>query len=120
MKVISHKIGTVIDVRKNAFSRKYGFSSNLKGFLSKFGIGYVHFPELGIPSGRRKNLESFSDYQALFKEYESDLESKLKLKIKEIFNTPSDLFILGAYPDRTFWPNIPDSQEMMLTILVQP
>jgi uncharacterized protein (DUF488 family) len=24
MKVISHKIGTVIDVRKNAFSRKYG------------------------------------------------------------------------------------------------
>jgi uncharacterized protein (DUF488 family) len=85
MKLISHKIGTVVDVRKNAFSRKYGFSSNLEGFLSKLGIGYVHFPELGIPSGKRKNLESFASYQALFREYESGLESKLK-KIREIFN----------------------------------
>ncbi len=41
---------------------------------------------MGIPSGKRKNLESFDSYQALFREYESSLESKLKSKIIEIFN----------------------------------
>lgn len=86
MKLISHKIATIVDVRKNAFSRKYGFSGNLKGILRKFGIEYVHFPELGIPSNLRRNLDSFTDYENLFCEYEKTLESELNVKIiKKIY-----------------------------------
>ena len=83
MKMILNKISLVIDVRKNAFSRKYGFSSNLEGFLKKFHIEYNHYPELGIPSHLRKNLRNSADYRNLFREYEKTLESELILKIIE-------------------------------------
>lgn len=86
MKLILNKIATVVDVRKNAFSRKYGFSKNLKGILGKFGIEYIHFPALGIPSDLRRNLDSFTDYENLFCEYEKTLESELNVKIiKKIY-----------------------------------
>lgn len=87
VKMISHRISVVVDVRRNASSRKYGFSGNLKRFLDKFRIEYVHFPELGIDSGSRKNLDSLDDYQNLFSEYERTLESLPNLEIiKRIFN----------------------------------
>lgn len=60
------------DVRRNPLSRKYGFS---KGTLSKacegVGLRYEHLPELGIASERRRNLETQSDFDRLFQEYES-------------------------------------------------
>lgn len=60
------------DVRRNAISRKYGFS---KGTLAKgcegIGIRYEHLPELGIASDQRQSLETQEDYDALFTEYES-------------------------------------------------
>lgn len=59
------------DVRRNAISRKYGFS---KGTLSRgcdgVGIRYEHLPELGIASDERRSLETQADYDALFAEYE--------------------------------------------------
>src|SRR5262249_40798848 len=36
------------------------------------GIAYVHVPELGIATERRRGLETQSDYDALFAEYERD------------------------------------------------
>ena len=61
------------DVRRNAFSRKYGFS---KGTLSKacegVGIRYEHLPELGIASEERRELKSQADYDALFAVYEQE------------------------------------------------
>lgn len=58
------------DVRRNPLSRKYGFS---KGTLTKgcegVGIRYEHFPELGIASEERRELETQADYDALFATY---------------------------------------------------
>jgi uncharacterized protein (DUF488 family) len=62
------------DVRKNAFSHKYGFS---KGTLKKgcdgIGIRYEHLPELGIASDSRRGLESRADYESLFARYEREM-----------------------------------------------
>ena len=58
------------DVRRNALSRKYGFS---KGTLSRgcdgVGIRYEHLPQLGIASEQRQALSTQADYDALFAEY---------------------------------------------------
>lgn len=62
------------DVRRNALSRKYGFS---KGTLSKgcegVGIRYEHLPELGIDSKFRKDLSTQESYDRLFEQYERDV-----------------------------------------------
>lgn len=70
-KLIILDIHTLCDVRKNAYSQKYGFS---KAQLSKackgVGIKYVHIPDLGIDSDKRQTLNSQKDYDILFDEYE--------------------------------------------------
>ncbi len=88
MKVISHRISCVADVRRNAFSRKVGFSRNLGQILEKFGIEYVHFPELGVPSYLRRNLNSSEDYENLLKVYEKDVESR-----RDMIET---IFVMGS------------------------
>lgn len=41
-------VGTLVDVRLNALSRKRGFSKNgLREHLAQVGIDYLHMPELG-------------------------------------------------------------------------
>lgn len=76
-KLISYNIDLVIDVRKNPISMKYGFSKNkMRNYLENAGIKYEHFPELGIVSKLRKNLESPSDYFRLFEQYYSDILPK--------------------------------------------
>ena len=76
--LIKNKIGIVADVRKNAYSMKFGFQRNkLKSYLEKIGIDYTHMPELGIPSDSRKNLNSYEDYQTLFAGYRQEIETKM-------------------------------------------
>ncbi len=64
-------VTVLCDVRRNALSRKYGFS---KGTLSKacagVGIRYEHLRELGIESDKRQTLVTQADYDALFDVYE--------------------------------------------------
>src|ERR1043166_5843579 len=56
------------DVRRNAFSHKYGFSKNtLRKGCEGVHIKYEHLPELGIPSEKRKTLETRSDYAKIGK-----------------------------------------------------
>lgn len=75
--LISNKINVVVDVRKNAYSMKFGFQLNkLRSYLAKIDIDYIHMPELGIPSESRKNLKTYEDYQALFANYKRELETK--------------------------------------------
>lgn len=75
--LIRNKIGLLVDVRKNAFSMKKGFSKKqLEKYLGKAGIRYLHVPELGIESEKRKNLRSAEDYKELFKEYKASLPGK--------------------------------------------
>ena len=76
-KLIQCNIKLLIDVRKNPFSHKYGFSKGiLASIVNKMGIKYVHIPELGIITEKRKKLETINDYKALFDEYEKTLPSK--------------------------------------------
>ena len=69
--LLRSSVTILCDVRRNPLSRKYGFA---KGTLSKacegVGIRYEHVPELGIASDKRKTLDTQSDYDALFAEYE--------------------------------------------------
>ncbi len=58
------------DVRRNALSRKYGFSkSTLSSACENMGIRYEHLPELGIDSTLRQNLKTQTDYNELFEVY---------------------------------------------------
>ena len=69
-----HNISTVIDVRNNPLSRKFGFSKKqLVKFVPLVGTEYVHLPELGIPANMRRNLDSDKAYSNLFKYYEAKI-----------------------------------------------
>jgi len=71
-------INRVLDVRANPVSRRYGFHRRTLSRLCKnLQLEYVHFPELGIPSAIRRELQSPADYASLFLRYQRDaLERK--------------------------------------------
>jgi hypothetical protein len=70
-RLIKNTVKTLVDVRRNPLSRKYGFSKKtLSDTVKKLGIGYVHIPELGIASDRRQELNAQADYDRLFNSYE--------------------------------------------------
>lgn len=70
-RLIINDVRLLCDVRKNAFSQKYGFSkSRLETACKGVGIKYVHVPQLGIESDKRRDLRSQRDYDLLFDEYE--------------------------------------------------
>lgn len=88
--LIINDVHVLCDVRKNAYSQKYGFSkSQLEKACKGVGITYVHIPELGIESNMRANLCSQKDYDELFDIYE---KTTLKenwtylLKVRELIN----------------------------------
>jgi uncharacterized protein (DUF488 family) len=91
-KLESHSIRILIDVRKNPISRKAGFSKrSLSESLNKVGIEYYHFPELGVPSNKRKELVDGdrATYESLFNFYETDIVSQAMTTvdtIKELAN----------------------------------
>ena len=72
------------DVRRNPLSRKYGFSkSTLSHACEGVGIRYEHLPELGIPSEKRQDLETQTDYDKLFTTYgRTTLPKQTKTLIK--------------------------------------
>ena len=70
-KLIINDIHVLCDIRKNAFSQKYGFSkSQLEKACKGAGIQYIHIPQLGINSDLRQDLKSQKDYDILFDIYE--------------------------------------------------
>ena len=70
-KLIIEDIHLLCDVRKNAYSQKYGFSkSQLQKACEGVGITYIHVPDLGINSDKRQTLHTQADYDKLFTEYE--------------------------------------------------
>lgn len=72
VKLLINNVRILCNVRKNAYSQKYGFS---KAVLSKacdgIGVRYIHIPELGIESNKRQTLNSQKDYDILFNNYEN-------------------------------------------------
>lgn len=69
--LISNDVHVLCDVRKNAFSMKYGFSKSiLQKACEGVGVKYIHIPELGIESEQRQALKTQNDYDVLFERYE--------------------------------------------------
>jgi len=81
-KLLDKNVKLLCDVRKNAFSQKYGFSkSELKDSLAKVGIEYKHIPDLGIVSEKRQSLNTDKDYRELFDEYDREVLPKQQDKL---------------------------------------
>lgn len=67
-------IKRLLDVRCNPVARRFGFhGSTLARHCQDVGITYHHFPELGIPSNWRTELDSRAAYELLFKKYEEEI-----------------------------------------------
>jgi hypothetical protein len=86
-RLIKNNVKTLVDVRRNPLSRKYGFSKKtLSDTTKKIGIDYVHIPELGIASEKRQELNTQADYDRLFDSYEKkELKQNVKA-LQELFN----------------------------------
>lgn len=98
-KLLHSSIRRIVDVRANPVSMKYGFAkSSLSGLAAKLGIGYVHCPELGISSSRRKQVQSNADFLTLFNDYESKILPKHEdqsMKVAELMKAmPSVLLCM--------------------------
>jgi len=66
-RLLKNDVKVLVDVRNNPVSMKYGFSKNqLQCFCENLGIRYVHFPEVGIQSEQRRELNTQADYDQLF------------------------------------------------------
>ncbi len=90
-KLIINDIKLLCDVRKNSLSMKYEFSkSQLRNACESIGIKYVHIPELGIDSDRRQELNTMSDYNRLFEEYENTTLKKNHQSLKDLFQLVND------------------------------
>lgn len=69
-KLVQNNIGLLVDVRRNPLSMKYGFSKTLlQRFCNNLGIDYIHIPEVGVDSSKRRELNSQEDYDILFEDY---------------------------------------------------
>lgn len=67
-------IRRIVDVRKNAMSRKYGFAGKtIARLCADVGIEYTHVPSLGIPSSLRADLSTPEAYERLFDRYENEI-----------------------------------------------
>jgi uncharacterized protein (DUF488 family) len=83
--LIQNDIHLLCDVRKNPFSRKFGFSKGkLEHITQTVNIKYAHIPDLGIDSDKRASLNTAEDYQYLFKSYEKSLPAR-KAFLDEIY-----------------------------------
>ena len=86
VELLKNGVKVLCDVRKNAFSQKFGFSkAQLLKACEGTGISYIHLPNLGIISEKRKNLENQDDYDILFKEYECTVLENSKAELNIIF-----------------------------------
>ena len=86
-RLIKNNIHLLCDVRKNAFSHKYGFSKNiLSRKLKKIDIDYIHMPDLGISSEKRQSLNSQADYERIFHDYEVCTLTENKVALENLYN----------------------------------
>jgi uncharacterized protein (DUF488 family) len=83
-KCIQKGIKRLLDVRRNAISRVWGFArSSLSNICNKVGIEYMHIPELGISGEKRRNLKTKNSYLHLLEYYKKHI---LPQKQNELIN----------------------------------
>lgn len=96
-KLIINDVHLLCDVRKNAYSQKYGFSkSQLIKACEGVGIKYIHISDLGIESDKRRQLNSQKDYDILFTDYENSIlinNNDALLHLKQLLETESRVAI---------------------------
>lgn len=69
-RLVKNHVKVLVDVRRNPQSMKYGFSkAQLARSCSSLEIAYMHFPEVGIQSDLRQELNCQADYDRLFTLY---------------------------------------------------
>lgn len=105
-KLILNNIEVLVDVRKNPFSHKPGFSkAQLENYMKTIGIVYCHLPDLGIPSDLRQKLTSPDDYKQLFAHYEKEILPQHEVsieKIKSLLNAYSRVVLTCFEADYQF------------------
>lgn len=73
------------DIRKNALSRKYGFSKKtLCHACQGLGMRYEHKRELGIASELRRDLKTQADYDRLFIRYRKTVLAQQEDSLEDI------------------------------------
>jgi len=83
--LIKASVTLLCDVRRNAISRKYGFSgSTLSQACGQVGILYIHLPGLGIASSERQGLSKKEDYVVLFSVYRKESLPKHQPELDQI------------------------------------
>lgn len=86
-RLLLNDVKVLVDVRNNPLSMKYGFSKTLlKRYCESVGIKYLHFPEVGIQSDQRQELNNQSDYDKLFTTYRKNNLSKTQDSQIKILN----------------------------------
>ncbi|MBX9783634.1 MAG: DUF488 domain-containing protein [Chitinophagaceae bacterium] len=86
-RLLKNNVKILVDVRNNPQSMKYGFSKNqLVKYCESIGIKYVHFPEVGIQSEQRQQLNAQVDYDKLFEAYKKENLEKTKSTQTVILN----------------------------------
>lgn len=81
----------LIDVRNNPLSMKFGFSKRqLKTYCNNLNIEYLHIPELGIESDKRKALHTQKDYNILFDAYRKKNLSKTASQQEQVLQVLKD------------------------------
>ncbi len=96
-------IRRIIDVRNNPVSMQYGFHKRtLCSLAGNVGIQYGHFPDLGIPSHLRRNLDTQSDYEKLFLKYITEIVEPARVSMEKVAlamkDEPSVLICMEADP----------------------
>jgi uncharacterized protein (DUF488 family) len=85
-RLIKNDVKVLVDVRKNPLSMKYGFNKNqLSQYCKNLSIEYLHFPEVGIESELRQELNKQADYDSLFEIYKKNNLTKTLSTQKRIF-----------------------------------
>jgi len=89
-------IRSVVDVRRNPVSRKYGFSKRkFSEIAHDLGICYKHVPALGVPSDLRRQLGGGGSCQKLFDHFESEILPRATQQLEQLrslfLETPSVL-----------------------------
>lgn len=86
-RLLKNDVKVLVDVRNNPLSMKYGFSKNqLQRYCNSLGIEYVHYPEVGIQSEQRQDLNTQADYDKLFALYRENNLTKTTSSQEKILN----------------------------------
>lgn len=103
-RLIRARLRRVIDVRQNAYSRKYGFTgATLAELCARVSVEHVHVPALGVPSRLRADLSTQAARDALFARYEREMLPKEGAAIARVTallrDAPSALLCFEAKPE---------------------